>query len=613
MKKLSKEEVFRDVYKNHNNSWIVEIFERNKNRMDYTAITYRGLKISYSEFKEKVEEYTKALRAQGLKKGDRFLVSIPNTPEYIYFLGAASAIGAVIDIVSPEFDKDYLKRRINKTNYDKVFISDMHFAEMKDVLKEVDKDVVLVPHENSLPNGNPYEEITSKYYQLDKEELHESMVDYGRPITHINDFINSGKDYSGPVIENHGLEQQFTITYSSGSTNSARPKAIVHNAKSYVFMGRYHDQDVSDYPTMKKATTLAMIPSHSNTDINNCISDTLMEGGTVACEPIYNDQYYLDSLLINKPTLALATRSFWLSAMKKYYTFKEMYKNLKLPFMLVPASVGEPLAVNEEKALNKWLRKVKTGINFVPSALPIVCMSIGGGDCEHGGILFTLFRALQSKRIRKNITKEPIGMKVYNMVDIVALRPDGTHCEPYEAGELVCNSPCTMVEYDDNEEENNNFHIKDAYGHDWTKMSTYGYTDGNGYVYVKGRIHSNPALIPEYIVADTILKDTKNILSCEVVLVPEENEYVYVAHIEPQLDRKLSNASILKSAYDRCVLEFGQEFADKLQFRFRSNSEGFPLTGCGKRDNVSLIREGICNTISFEKAKAERTKIRKRA
>ena len=98
MKKLSKEEVFRDIYKNHNNSWIVEIFERNKNRMDYTAITYRGLKISYSEFKEKVEEYTKALRAQGLKKGDRFLVSIPNTPEYVYFLGAASAIGAVIDI-----------------------------------------------------------------------------------------------------------------------------------------------------------------------------------------------------------------------------------------------------------------------------------------------------------------------------------------------------------------------------------------------------------------------------------------------------------------------------------------------------------------------------------
>ena len=54
-----------------------------------------------------------------------------------------------------------------------------------------------------------------------------------------SEFLNLGKEYKGNYIEKVNLDDEFTITYSSGSTNSSRPKAIVHDVKSYIVMGIY--------------------------------------------------------------------------------------------------------------------------------------------------------------------------------------------------------------------------------------------------------------------------------------------------------------------------------------------------------------------------------------
>lgn len=183
--------------------------------------------------------------------------------------------------------------------------------------------------------------------------------------------------YKYDIVDDGKLDDKFTITYSSGSTNSSRPKAIVHANRSYITMGRYHDSEVSGIPSMVGKTVLAHIPTHSNTNLMSSISDTLMQGGIVALEPIYDKDYFIYSLLINKPNLAVATRSFWLHTMKQSMN-NTNFKNVKLPFLYVPTAVGEPLAANEEKALNKWLRKMRAGIDFVPSPSSFITMSVAG-------------------------------------------------------------------------------------------------------------------------------------------------------------------------------------------------------------------------------------------
>ena len=268
--------------------------------------------------------------------------------------------------------------------------------------------------------------------------------------------------------------------------------------------------------------------------------------------------------------------------------------------MLVPASVGEPLAANEEKALNKWLKKIRAGINIIPSPNSFVSMSVGGGDCEHGGIFFILFRSLYSKLPRKNFAKEPIGMSVYNMVDIAALRPDKTICKPYEMGELVCVSPCNVMYYEDNEEANKEFYITDANGKVWTKLNTHGYLDSTNHVYVKGRILDNSKELPEFVIADVILRDTKKILSCEVVKLEENNELTYVAHVEPMINTSINKETVLASIKARCINTFGEELANKICVRWHTNKEGYQLTGCGKRSYKALKAEGLEKIVDAE-------------
>ena len=55
-------------------------------------------------------------------------------------------------------------------------------------------------------------------------------------------------------------------------------------------------------------------------------------------------------------------------------------------------AVGEPLSMGEEKFINKMLRKAECGVDRLPRPFAPVPVSIGGGDCERGGMFFTSYR-----------------------------------------------------------------------------------------------------------------------------------------------------------------------------------------------------------------------------
>ena len=51
--------------------------------------------ISYAELYDKVLQCAEAMRAQGIKTGDRIAAYIPNCPEAIIAMLAATSIGAI--------------------------------------------------------------------------------------------------------------------------------------------------------------------------------------------------------------------------------------------------------------------------------------------------------------------------------------------------------------------------------------------------------------------------------------------------------------------------------------------------------------------------------------
>ena len=579
--------VLEDLEQNHNHSWYEEIYNRNKDTLDDIALFYRGTEISYKEMFEHMKEYAKSLRQLGVEKGIEIPICMSNTPELVYLLGAISMIGAKANIFNDEFDPEYITEIIDGCNGNIMFVEDGKYLKLKHSIDNSHiSNLIMTSLVDSLPKtGNLFEEKDKKHgkfirtvdkYKSDSENIMD-----------IEQFVDVGKNFEGKLLSDVNMDDEFMITYSSGSTNSSRAKAIVHTVRSFITIGRCHDTDVQKSASMKKFTIQAHIPSHSNTDIISSISDSLMQGSKLALEPIYDKDFFIDSLLINKPNYVVATRSFWINTMKKAM-YSDEYKGVKMPFLFIPFSVGEPLEINEEKFINKGLRKVSAGRDKIPSPVSPITLSVAGGDCEHGGIFWILFRALQSKIPGRKTNVA--GMKPFQMVDVAVLDENGNYCEPYQMGRLVANSPCNMKCYKNNHTATNNFFITDATGKVWGDCNVYSFIDEKGGIHMKGRIPTTKESLPPFLVADVILKDTKNILSCEVI--EDEQTGYYVAHVELQ-PGKDNIEKVIISANQRCINKFGDDFTSRLVFRVHSFDEAFELTGCGKRNNQALRNEGV--------------------
>lgn len=582
--------IIEDIQNNRNHTWIEEVYARNKNTLDDPAIFYRGTEVTYKEMFETMREYAKSLKSLGVERGTEIPICMSNTPELIYLLGAISMIGAKANIFNDEFDPDYITEIIDGCNADIMFVEDRKYSRIKD---SIDKShisrIFMTSLTTSLPKeGNPYEEYDRKHGQfVNTIDLHKENNPF---IRDINEFVELGKDYQGELLCGTGLDDEFTITYSSGSTNSSRAKAIVHTNRSYVTLGRCHDPEIQKTASMKHFTIQAQIPPHSNTQIISGISSTLMQGSKIALEPIYDKDFFIDALKINNPTYCLATRSFWVNAMKKVL-YDPKYKGTTFPKLLIAFSVGEPLEKNEEKLINRGLRKSKAAKDIIPTPISPVTVSVAGGDCEHGGVFYIIFRALQSKKPTHMFKKDPHGMRPFEMVETAILDENGNRLGPNKLGRMVANSPCNMKCYKNNQEATEKFFVTDAEGKVWGDCNVYAYVDEYDNVYMKGRIPTQKEEIPTFIISDAILKDTKNILSCETIK-DEETGY-YIAHIEFQPGKRKSELDTILGAERRCLKVLGDDFTSRIVYRIHSNEESFILTGCGKRNNHALIDEGL--------------------
>lgn len=139
--------------------------------------------------------------------------------------------------------------------------------------------------------------------------------------------------------------------------------------------------------------------------------------------------------------------------------------------------------------------------------------------------------------------------------------------------------------------------LKENHNHSWYE-EVYSRNKNNlekvALFYRGNELRVADTITPTFEVADVVLEDIKNILSCEVVNVKNYNgQDVLVAHIELQLDRKKEEAEILAEAYKRIKYNFDSEVVSRILFRLRSNEESYPLTGCGKRNGPALEEEGV--------------------
>ncbi len=185
---------------------------------------------TYQELYEKVCEFSNALKAQGVGKGDRVIIYMPMVPEASVAMLACARIGAVHSVVFAGFSANAISDRINDAQAKMVITADGLNRGAKQVpLKEVVDDALI------------------HCYSIEKVIVFDCLgsnpnMEAGRDVWW-HEAID-GMDKSCPA-EPMDSEDVLFILYTSGSTG--KPKGVVHTCGGYMVFAAYSFQNVFQY------------------------------------------------------------------------------------------------------------------------------------------------------------------------------------------------------------------------------------------------------------------------------------------------------------------------------------------------------------------------------
>ncbi len=191
---------------------------------DKTAIIFEAddgasNKITYRDLHKRVSKFANALKARGIKKGDRVIIYIPMTIEGVVAMQACARIGAIHSVVFGGFSAKSVHERI------------------------VDAGAVaIITADEQMRGGKalPIKKIVDEALDMGGCEQLKTCIVYKRTGGKVD--MTAGRDYWWHDVEAAGedvcepewvnAEHPLFILYTSGSTG--KPKGVVHSTGGYL-------------------------------------------------------------------------------------------------------------------------------------------------------------------------------------------------------------------------------------------------------------------------------------------------------------------------------------------------------------------------------------------
>jgi acetyl-CoA synthetase len=207
-----------------------------KTRGNQTAILWEGddpkdsKAITYKELHEHVCRLANALKAQGVKKGDRVTVYMPMIPEAAYAMLACARIGAIHSVVFGGFSPESLVGRIQDCDSNCVITADEGIRANKKIPLKANTDEAL----KKCPSVKTVIVVKRTGGAINWVE--------GRDVWYHDICAKAAPDCPP---EEMNAEDPLFILYTSGSTG--KPKGVLHTTGGYMVYVSMTHQYIFDY------------------------------------------------------------------------------------------------------------------------------------------------------------------------------------------------------------------------------------------------------------------------------------------------------------------------------------------------------------------------------
>ncbi|MEZ0260201.1 MAG: acetate--CoA ligase [Alphaproteobacteria bacterium] len=186
--------------------------------------------VTYQQLKDEVCKLANALKARGVKKGDRVTIYMPMIPEAAYAMLACARIGAVHSVVFGGFSPTSLKDRILDCDSTVIITADEGLRGSKKVPLKANVEEAL----KDCPNVNTvivYRRTGGNVAWNEKRDVWYHEI--------------TSKQSTDCPCEPMNAEDPLFILYTSGSTG--KPKGVLHTTGGYLVFASMTHEYVFDY------------------------------------------------------------------------------------------------------------------------------------------------------------------------------------------------------------------------------------------------------------------------------------------------------------------------------------------------------------------------------
>ena len=436
---------------------------------DQIAFTFQGTPTRYPDMLREIERCARALRAIGVREGDKVTIAMPNCPQAIYLFYGVNRIGAIANMIHPLSAEKEIEFYLNESESETAVTLNMFYRKFARVLPNTGvknlvianiADVLSPMMKLGLAVKNVVEPIVKGIKKRSRPQFTPRIPRHAPAVVTWKDFMAGGDAWQGGYASRRIGEDPAVILYSGGTTGTT--KGIVLTNLNFNALGQ---QVLAANPIFSVGDKmLAAMPLFHGFGLGVCVHTMLSQGGCCVLIPQFTAKTYAKDLLKYRCNFIAGVPTLYEALLR----LKTM-KGADLSCLKGVFSGGDSLSIELKKKFDKFLAEHGATIQ--------VREGYGTTETVTACCLTPLTKAKEGS----------IGIP-FSDVYMKIVEP-GTDKElPYgQEGEILLAGPTVMKEYMKHPEETAQTLRHHADGLTWVYTGDLGVMDEEGFIFFKGR------------------------------------------------------------------------------------------------------------------------------
>ncbi len=423
---------------------------------DAIAYEFMGRNVKYSDFIKEIDAMAGGLHDLGIRKGDKVLVCLPNSPQALISLYGINRLGAVANMIHPLSAREEIKLHLENSGSKAAIVLDMFYPNFLAIDWPVTlKNLIVTSIKDGLGRGK------SLIYQI-LQGRKDPKVRVDDRILRWNDLMRVGRGMGPPLIDST-KDDAACILHSGGTTGRSKGVLLSNmniNAAAVQTIAMSESGENGD-------TMLTIMPVFHGFGLCVCVHMVLYLGCTCILIPRFDARSFANIVMKKRPNFILGVPSLFELMLRN-----ERMRNADLSHLKGVFCGGDTLTSDLKRRVDAFLREHGCGTT--------IREGYGATECVAASCLTPKSEDKQ----RERSIGLPFPDTFYKIVRVGTI-----DVAPYgEDGEICISGPSVMMGYLNEPQETADTLRLHEDGLTWLHTGDIGNMDKDGYVYFKQRI-----------------------------------------------------------------------------------------------------------------------------